>query len=81
MTPAELATLSLLDPDQGVCPNGHVCRSNEVRGYRSCLSCGYRGPALICWEITIEEVDSAERAGAVPLAIDWARTMLAERGP
>ncbi|HZC32013.1 MAG TPA: hypothetical protein VE640_01855 [Candidatus Bathyarchaeia archaeon] len=78
MSPADLATLSLLDADQGVCPSGHVCRSIEFAGYRSCLSCGYRGPALICWDITVEEIDSAERAGAAPMAIEWARIFLAE---
>ena len=79
MSPSDLATLSLLDPDQGVCPNGHVCRPNEVAGYRSCSSCGYRGPALICWEVTIEEIDSAERAGAARVVVDSARTFAAER--
>jgi hypothetical protein len=80
MMPADLATISLLDTDQGVCPEGHVCRPNEVPAYRSRSSCGYRGPALICWDITVEEIDSAERAGAAPAAIEWARTMLFERG-
>jgi hypothetical protein len=32
MSPADLATLSLLDLDQGVCPNGHPCALGEMVG-------------------------------------------------
>jgi hypothetical protein len=34
---------------------------------------------LICWEVTIEEIDSAERAGAARVVVDSARTFAAER--
>jgi len=30
MSPSDLATLSLLDPDQGVCPSGHPCRVGDA---------------------------------------------------
>jgi len=33
---------------------------------------------LICWEVTIEEIDLAERAGAAPVVVDVARTFVAE---
>jgi hypothetical protein len=79
MSPADLATLSLLDTDQGVCPNGHECRLSNQVGERACDHGEYRGLALTCWEITIEEIDSAERAGATSEVIDWARTFLADR--
>jgi hypothetical protein len=81
MSPADLAMLSLLDPDQGVCPNGHSCRQDEVLGYRTCSSCGYRGLALICWEVTAREINAADRAGAAPQVVDAARTFLAGRNP
>jgi hypothetical protein len=51
MSPADLATLSLLDPDQGVCPNGHPCQLSDSVGERACDQGEYRGLALICWEI------------------------------
>ena len=51
----DLATLSLLDPDQGVCPSGHECRLDDVAGYRRCTTCDYQGLALICWEMTFKQ--------------------------
>ena len=79
MSPQDLATLSLLDPDQGVCPSGHRCAAGEPIGSRSCLVCDYQGHALICWEITTEEIARAERAGAASRTIAWARSFLANR--
>ena len=32
LSDGDLATLSLLDPDQGVCPNGHACRLDDMVG-------------------------------------------------
>jgi hypothetical protein len=80
MSPSDLATLSLLDPDQGVCPNGHRCRPDEAIGERVCDHGEYRGLALICWQITPDAIDAAERAGASRRAIQWARAFLADRG-
>jgi hypothetical protein len=77
MSPADLATLSLLDPNQGVCPNGHPCRLSDAIGERECSHGEYRGLALICWDITMDEVDRAERAGADATVMDWARKFLA----
>lgn len=79
MTPAELATLGLLDPDQGVCPDGHRCARDHTAGRRACRDCDYVGIALICWEITSDQLDLAERAGADPLVISSGRSFLADR--
>jgi hypothetical protein len=79
MSPADLATLSLLDPDQGVCPNGHPCALDHMVGRRACRSCGYRGLALICWDITSDHIDQAERAGADPILVNSGRSFLADR--
>ena len=79
LSPADLATQSLLDPDQGVCPDGHECQAANPVGIRSCSTCGYRGLGLICWEISPEEIITAERAGAAPSAIAWARLFRADR--
>jgi hypothetical protein len=80
MSPADLATLSLLDPDQGVCPDGHPCALDRVVGRRACGTCGYRGTALICWEVTADHIDRAERAGADPIFLNSARSFMADRG-
>jgi hypothetical protein len=80
MSPADLATLSLLDPDQGVCPNGHRCVLAEVAGRRACATCGYRGIALICFEITADHIDGAEAAGADAFVVASARSFIADRG-
>ena len=79
LSDGDLATLSLLDPDQGVCPNGHSCRLDDRIGYRRCATCEYRGLALICWEINGKEIATAERAGAAQPVVAWARAFLAER--
>jgi hypothetical protein len=79
MSPADLATLSLLDPDQGVCPNGHPCRLSDAIGNRECSQGEYRGLALICWEISSTIVESAEAAGARAVIVGWARSFLASR--
>lgn len=75
----DLATLSLLDPDQGVCPNGHRCRLDATVGYRRCGTCDYQGLALICWNLTPEVVDAATRSEANMVVLEWARSFLAER--
>jgi hypothetical protein len=78
MSPADLATLSLLDPDQGVCPNGDQCALDHMVGRRACGTCGYLGMALICWGITSDAVNRAVRAGADPLVVCAARSFLAD---
>jgi hypothetical protein len=80
MSPADLATLSLLDPDQGVCPNGHRCALARIVGRRICAICGFIGIALVCWEITSEHIDEAERVGADPVVVDNGRAFLADQG-
>jgi hypothetical protein len=80
MSPSDLATLSLLDPDQGVCPNGHRCKLSDVIGERNCSNGEYRGLALICWQITSVDINAAQQAGAAGSVIDWARIFLADRG-
>jgi hypothetical protein len=80
MSPADLATLSLLDPDQGVCPNGHRCALARIVGRRICATCGFIGIALICWEITSEHIDESERAGADRVVVDNGRAFLADQG-
>jgi hypothetical protein len=75
----DLATLSLLDPDQGVCPSGHLCRLDDPVGDRRCITCDYRGRALICWEITTGAIEDAARAGARTTVVAWARDFLADR--
>jgi hypothetical protein len=74
MSPSDLATLSLLDPDQGVCPEGHACRLSEPVGDRVCENGEYRGLALICWEVTAEAIDAAQGAAANRQVIAWARS-------
>jgi hypothetical protein len=80
LSSGDLATLSLLDPDQGVCPRGHACRLDDQVGYRRCATCEYRGLALICWEISEDETVAAERAGAAQPVVAWARSFVVERG-
>jgi hypothetical protein len=80
MSPADFATRSLLDPDQGVCPNGHRCGMARIVGRRICATCGFIGIGLICREITSEHIDEAERAGADRLVVDNGRAFLAEHG-
>jgi hypothetical protein len=79
MSPADLATLSLLGPDQGVCPEGHRCRMAEPVGRRECLAGDYVGHALVCWNVTTAAIDASERLGADPLVVRWARSSLADR--
>lgn len=79
MTPGELATLSLLDSDQGVCPDGHPCRLSNGVGDRSCSGDEYIGLALICWDITDTAIDSAARNGATDKMVSAARLLLLER--
>jgi len=79
MSPQDLATLSLIDPDQGVCPEGHRCRADDQVGFRRCLDCGYRGLALICWDVTLDAIEAAEHAGAACDVVAWARSFLANR--
>lgn len=79
MSPADLATLSLLDPDQGVCPNGHPCRLSNRVGERECDRGEYRGHALICWQVTPEGIDEGERLGADAAVVDWSRGFLRDR--
>jgi hypothetical protein len=81
LSPGDLATLSLLDPHQGVCPSGHRCRLDREPGYRSCAMCDYRGMALICWDITNDSIDRAQRIGADRSVVAWAAAFLDDRGP
>jgi hypothetical protein len=80
MSPADLATLSLLDPDQGVCPDGHQCVLDDTAGRRACATCSYRGIVLICFEITAGHIASAEAAGADACVVASARSFIADRG-
>jgi hypothetical protein len=79
LSAGELATLSLLDPDQGMCPNGHLCQLDDRVGYRRCGTCEYSGLALICWDVTRAGIRATERAGAAPRVIDWALAFIADR--
>jgi hypothetical protein len=79
LSDGDMATLSLLDADQGVCPNGHPCRLDDRVGYRRCRTCDYRGLALICWEITSWHIDEAGRRGADATVLRWATEFFAER--
>jgi hypothetical protein len=80
MSPADLATLSLLDTDQGVCPNGHTCGLSDDVAERKCSNGEYQGRALICWEITAAAIDAAERRGTSRILVQWARAFLEDRG-
>lgn len=79
VSPADLATLSLLDPDQGVCPAGHPCRLDNVVGRRRCAEDEYSGYALICWDLTREHLEAAVDGGADPMVVEWARSFLDDR--
>lgn len=81
LSPGDLATLSLLDPHQGVCPNGHGCRLDPEPGVRRCKTCDYRGMALICWDITTDSIDLAQRNGADWSVVAWAAAFLDDRSP
>jgi len=81
MSPADLATLSLLDPDQGVCPHGHECRvDDDDIGYRRCAEGDYDGGALICWDVTELEIERARLLGAKAEVLERATAFLCERG-
>jgi hypothetical protein len=80
MSPADLATLSLLDPDQGVCPNGHRCGLSKPVGNRACETCEFHGVALICWEITTDHIDRAGAAGGDAFVVAFVRSFIADRG-
>ena len=73
---SDLATLSLLDPDQGVCPSGHACRLDGRVGDRRCATCDYRGLALICWDIRADQIEDAYQRGADPRVVVWARSFV-----
>lgn len=79
LSDGDLATLSLLDPYQGVCPSGHACRLGDRAGYRRCGTCDYQGLALICWEITFDQIDRSAENGAYPHVVAWARAFMAGR--
>jgi hypothetical protein len=79
MSPSDHATLSLLDPDQGVCPDGHRCAVAAAIGRRACKTCVYKGIALTCWAITTDHIDRAELAGADALVVASARSFIANR--
>jgi hypothetical protein len=82
MSPADLATLSLLDADQGACPNGHACRLDGAGpGIRKCSTCDFGGMALICWDITGEAIATAEFRGADVSVVAWANAFLSSREP
>lgn len=78
MPPSDLATLALLDADQGVCPSGHRCELGSPRE-RRCCTCGYTGLPLVCREITPRAVSGAEAEGADPSVVEWARQYLADQ--
>ena len=80
MNRAALATLGLLDPDQGVCPNGHRCALSREIGYRECGEREFTGHALICWGVTDTAIDAADRGGADPMVVGWARSFIGDRG-
>ncbi len=79
LSPGDLATLSLQDLDQGVCPNGHRCRSDQEPGFRVGHACDYRGFALVCWNLKPADIDAAEKSGSRPNVIAWARSFLGDR--
>jgi hypothetical protein len=79
LSSSDLATLSLLDPEQGVCPNGHRCRFGQVVGHQFCKTCGYEGMALICWNITFEKIDRAAQAGSDAAVVSWGRAFVIDR--
>jgi hypothetical protein len=81
MSPADLATLSLLDPDQGVCPNGHRCVVAAAIGRRECLAGEYVGDALVCWNVTAAAINASERLGADSIVVAWARSYLRDQVP
>ncbi len=79
LSQGDLATLSLLDREQGVCPKGHKCRVDREPGFRMCETCEYRGIALICWQITNDDIVRAAEEDANPVVIEWARLFVADR--
>jgi len=87
------ATRSLIDDDQGLCPEGHPCHLIE----RSDLDCDrflrechephpetegepYQGMPLVRWEATRDEIEAAATAGADPVFIDEARSWADDQG-
>ena len=81
------ATLLLVDrADQGVCPDGHICFLNSTGGpdarfSRGCVAGEYEGLPLIVEGATLLDVHYAERLGADPRIVDWARSTIADREP
>ena len=80
MTPSQAATLALLDPDQGVCPEGHRCVLSDQLGRRECRAGEFVGLALVCLDVTTTAIDTAEWLGADPLIVAWARSFVRDRG-
>ena len=60
-------------------PGRSPLRPDEAIGRRQCDVCGYRGLALICWDVTPEAIGTAEAAGAEPTVVAWAWAFLADR--
>lgn len=76
MSPADLAGLALLDPDQGVCPKGPACGFAAEPGWRICSAGEHVGLGLICRAISDWEIDPAARFGAEGGCLDLARLSL-----
>lgn len=78
---SNIGTLSLIDPDQGVCPQGHECDllAREGGWSRSCRECDYIGVPLARWDITAGAIRAAEAAGAADYMVHEARASLAGR--
>jgi hypothetical protein len=79
MSPPDLATLSLLDADQGVCPSGHRCDLGPSVGLRRCESGEFVGLALVCWDISADHIDAARSAGADARVAEWAHSFLTDQ--
>lgn len=74
------ATRSLVDSDQGVCPDGHAC-TLTLDMSRTCTGGEYTGDPLTRWDITTGDIDTAERNGARSDVVALARYALSMREP
>jgi hypothetical protein len=82
------ATLLLIDSaDQGVCPSGHTCFLTSTGGTsatfrRACVAGEYTDALpLLAEGVTLLDVTYAERLGAEPVIVEWARSFIADREP
>lgn len=78
------ASLDLVAPEQGVCPEGHQCFTVNTEGpngtvRRACVAGEYTGMPVIRDDITVQLVARAAVAGAELDLIEWVANTMEDR--